>query len=294
MKKWFGKEVKIAISVLISVGILYAGINYLRGINLMKPTNYYYAYYQAVEGLSVSAPVTIDGYKVGLVQDIVYDYENNGAIKVLLNLDKKLRIPVGSKACLESDFLGTASIGLKLNPHVSEYYSKGAELESEVGGGLMHTLQSDLLPRVGDMLPKIDSILVGLQTLVNDPALVASVKRLDKITADLEKSSTQLSQAMSNEVPVILENVEGVTAQINQLTGTLNALPLQATVTSVQQTADNLQQMTTRINSSDNTLGLLLNDRLLYDRANGVLGSADSLLIDLRLNPKRYVHFSLF
>ncbi len=294
MKKWFGKEVKIAISVLVSVVILYAGINYLRGINLMKPTNYYYAYYPAVEGLSVSAPVTIDGYKVGLVQEIVYDYENNGAIKVLLNLDKKLRIPVGSKACLESDFLGTASIGLKLNPHVSEYYDKGAELEGELGSGLMQTLQSELLPQVSGLLPKIDSILTGLQTLVNDPALVASVKRLDKITADLEKSSSQLSQAMSNEVPVILENVEGVTAQVNQLAGTLNALPLQATVHSVKETADNLQQMTNRINSSDNTLGLLLNDRLLYDRANGVLGSADSLLIDLRLNPKRYVHFSLF
>ncbi len=294
MKKWFSKEIKIAISVLISIVILYAGINYLRGINLTKPTNYYYVYYPAVEGLSTSAPVTIDGYKVGLVQEIVYDYENNGAIKVLLNLDKKLKIPVGSKACLESDFLGTATIGLKLNPHVSEYYSRGDELEGEIKGGLMQSVQTELLPQMGALLPKIDSILTGLQAIVNDEALKASVKRIDKITADLEKTSGQLSLVMRDDVPEILKNVEGVTAQINQFSETLNGLPLQETVTSVQQTADNLQQMTTRINSSDNTLGLLLNDRLLYDRANGVLGSADSLLIDLRQNPKRYVHFSLF
>ena len=92
---------------------------------------------------------------------------------------------------------------------------------------------------------------------------------------------------MKDDVPAILDNVQGITAQVNQFSGTLNSLPLQSTMISVQKTSDNLQQITNR-------LGLLLNDRLLYDKANGVLGSVDSLMIDLRLNPKRYVHFSLF
>ena len=294
MKKWFGKEAKIALSVLISIFILYVGINYLKGINVMKPSNYYYVQFPSVGGLAQSAPVMIDGYKVGLVQEIVYDYDTNQTIKVLLNLDKKLKIPVDSRVYLETDMLGTSSVVIDLNPHVSEYYEHGALLQGEVKSGLMQSLQSELLPQVAVLLPKLDSILSGLQTLVNDPALVSSVKRLDRITANLERSSVQLSGMMQNDVPVILDNVQGITAQINQFSDTLNALPLQSTMASVQKTSYNLQQITSRLTSPDNSLGLLLNDRGLYDRANGVLGSVDSLMIDLRLNPKRYVHFSLF
>lgn len=294
MKKWFGKEAKIALSVLISILILYVGINYLKGINVMKPSNYYYVQLPSVGGLAQSAPVMIDGYKVGLVQEIVYDYDTNQTIKVLLNLDKKLKIPVDSRVYLETDMLGTSSVVIDLNPHVSEYYEHGALLQGEVKSGLMQSLQSELLPQVVVLLPKLDSILSGLQTLVNDPALVSSVKRLDRITANLERSSVQLSGMMQNDVPVILDNVQGITAQINQFSDTLNALPLQSTMASVQKTSYNLQQITSRLTSPDNSLGLLLNDRGLYDRANGVLGSVDSLMIDLRLNPKRYVHFSLF
>lgn len=294
MKKWFGKEAKIALSVLISILILYVGINYLKGINVMKPSNYYYVQFPSVGGLAQSAPVMIDGYKVGLVQEIVYDYDTNQTIEVLLNLDKKLKIPVDSRVYLETDMLGTSSVVIDLNPHVSEYYEHGALLQGEVKSGLMQSLQSELLPQVVVLLPKLDSILSGLQTLVNDPALVSSVKRLDRITANLERSSVQLSGMMQNDVPVILDNVQGITAQINQFSDTLNALPLQSTMASVQKTSYNLQQITSRLTSPDNSLGLLLNDRGLYDRANGVLGSVDSLMIDLRLNPKRYVHFSLF
>lgn len=294
MKKWFGKEVKIALSVLVSILILYVGINYLKGINVMKPANYYYVQFPSVGGLAQSAPVTIDGYKVGLVQEIVYDYDTNQTIQVLLNLDKKLKIPVDSRVYLETDMLGTASVVIDLNPHVSEYYEHGAVLQGEVKSGLMQSLQAELLPQVAVLLPKLDSILTGLQTLVNDPALSSSVKRLDHITANLEQSSAQLSGMMQNDVPEILDNVQGITAQINQFSDTLNTLPLQSTMASVQKTSYNLQQITSRLTSPDNSLGLLLNDRGLYDRANGVLGSVDSLMIDLRLNPKRYVHFSLF
>lgn len=294
MKKWFGKEAKIALSVLISILILYVGINYLKGINVMKPSNYYYVQFPSVAGLAQSAPVTIDGYKVGLVQEIVYDYDTNQTIKVLLNLDKKLKIPVDSRVYLETDMLGTSSVVIDLNPHVSEYYEHGALLQGEVKSGLMQSLQADLLPQVAVLLPKLDSIITGLQILVNDPALVSSVKRIDHITANLERSSAQLSGMMQNDVPVILDNVQGITAQINQFSDTLNTLPLQSTMASVQKTSYNLQQITSRLTSPDNSLGLLLNDRALYDRANGVLGSVDSLMIDLRLNPKRYVHFSLF
>ena len=171
MKKWFGKEVKIALSVLASILILYVGINYLKGINVMKPSNYYYVQFPNVAGLAQSAPVSIDGYKVGLVQEIVYDYDANGAIKVLLNLDKKLKIPVDSKVYLETDMLGTASIVIDLNPHVSEYYDHGAVIEGEVKSGLMQNIQGELLPQFALLLPKLDSILSVSYTHLTLPTI---------------------------------------------------------------------------------------------------------------------------
>ena len=111
MKKFFSKEVKIAITVIISLAFLFWGIEYLKGINLFTPVNFYYVHFDNVDGLTDSAPVTINGYQVGQVREIIYDYET-GNLRVLLSMDKQLRIPVKSAAVITSDVLGTAQIEL--------------------------------------------------------------------------------------------------------------------------------------------------------------------------------------
>ena len=103
MKKYFTKEVKIAISVIISAVILYFGIEFLKGVNLMQPSNYYYVKYANVTGLTVSTPVTVDGFKVGLVRNIEYDYDAYHGAVVEVMLDKKLKVPEGSKIVLQAD-----------------------------------------------------------------------------------------------------------------------------------------------------------------------------------------------
>ena len=113
MKRYFSKEALIAITVIISLCILYFGIEYLKGINLFKPANFYYAKFEKVDGLAVSAPVTINGFQVGQVREINYDYEKND-ISVLLSLNKDLRIPKESNVKLSVDMLGTAQLVLTL------------------------------------------------------------------------------------------------------------------------------------------------------------------------------------
>ena len=113
MKQIFRREVMIGLLVILALVLLYFGINFLKGVNIFKAANYYYASYNNVEGLAVSAPVTLNGYKIGLVRSISYDYNRPGNVIVEMSVDKSLRLPKGSTASLGSDLLGTASIDRK-------------------------------------------------------------------------------------------------------------------------------------------------------------------------------------
>ena len=293
MKKFFTKEVKIALSVILSLVVLYVGVQFLKGINVTKPANHYYVTFNNVQDLMVSSPVTVEGFKVGLVHEMQYDYENNGQVRVMLNLDKQLRIPKGSKIILTKSLLGNATIVIEMNPYVSEYYTSGDVIEGMVASDMLSNV-SAMIPQIEALIPKLDSILVGVQTLVNDPALSTSISRLDNITADLAASSQSLSRVMRYDVPTVLSTANTVLCRVDTFATTLNNLPLQNTISSVNNIAGNLELTTARLNATDNTLGLLLNDHYLYDRLTGTVSSLDSLLIDIRLRPKRYVHFSVF
>ena len=299
MKKFFRKEVKIAIAVIISLAFLFWGIEYLKGINLFKPVNFYYVHFKNVDGLTDSAPVTVNGYQVGQVREIIYDYDT-GNLRVLLSMDKSLRIPLKSEAVITSDVLGTAQIELNLSNN-KEYYKVGDELVGTSEAGLMDNVSNELLPSVAAIMPKIDSLLTNLNKVVSNPALNKSLNRLDNITANLEKSSRQLSVVMSHSVPGILDNVGGITKNIDAMTGdlkdvaaSLKTLPLDSTMNYVNSTASNLKQITDKVNSTDSSIGLLLNDKGLYNHIDHTVLSLDSLFMDLKKNPKRYVTFKIF
>lgn len=299
MKKFFRKEVKIAIAVIISMAFLFWGIEYLKGINLFKPVNFYYVHFKNVDGLTDSAPVTVNGYQVGQVREIIYDYDT-GNLRVLLSMDKSLRIPLKSEAVITSDVLGTAQIELNLSNN-KEYYKVGDELVGTSEAGLMDNVSNELLPSVAAIMPKIDSLLTNLNKVVSNPALNKSLNRLDNITANLEKSSRQLSVVMGHSVPGILDNVGGITKNIDAMTGdlkdvaaSLKTLPLDSTMNYVNSTASNLKQITDKVNGTDSSIGLLLNDKGLYNHIDHTVLSLDSLFMDLKKNPKRYVTFKIF
>ena len=299
MKKFFSKEVKIAITVIISLAFLFWGIEYLKGINLFTPVNFYYVHFDNVDGLTDSAPVTINGYQVGQVREIIYDYET-GNLRVLLSMDKQLRIPVKSAAVITSDVLGTAQIELELSDNTA-FYEVGAEIEGKSESGLMDNVSNELLPSVAAIMPKIDSVLTNLNKVVANPALTRSLDRLDNITANLEKSSRQLTVMLGQSVPGIVGNVDGITKNINAMTAdlkevsaSLKELPLDSAMLNVNNTARNLSLITDKVNGTDSSLGLLLNDRGLYNHIDHTVLSLDSLFMDLKKNPKRYVTFKIF
>lgn len=294
MKTVFTKEAKIGLVSIVSLALLYIGINYLKGVNLFKPVNHYYVAFSNVKGVTVSSPVFVEGFKVGLVREIAYDYDTTGKISVLVSLEDKMRINKGSYITVVNSFLGGAELHIHLNTFVDDYFHSGDTIEGRMESDMMTSVQENLLPSIEQMMPKLDSILGGLQTLVNHPALTQSLAHVEQTTASLEHSSRQLDQMLAKDVPVIVENLKGITANFESVSGQLKDLDLAGTMRTVNATLANLKLTTDKLNSADNSLGLLLNDRQLYDNLNGTMENASLLLLDLREHPKRYVHFSLF
>lgn len=294
MKKYFSKEVKIAISVIVSAVILYFGIEFLKGINLMQPSNYYYIKYDNVAGLTVSTPVTVDGFKVGLVRSIDYDYETYQGAVVEVMLDKKLRIPEGSKAVLQADLLGTVTLTLQLNKYVSTYCSPGDYLVGESDAGLMNNVEEELLPSLAALLPKIDSLLDGLNGVVRSQELNKTLTNVAQISDELRVASHHISTLLADTVPAIVSDVKRITHNLDGLTAELSQSNIKQTIAHIDWVVASVDTLMAKLHQPDNTVGALLTDRALYDALNRSVTSADSLLIDLRLNPKRYVHFSLF
>lgn len=299
MKK---KNILIATTVLLSLGLLIWGIEFLKGVNLFKPSNYYYAKFEKVDGLTEATPVTINGFQVGQVKEITYDFETN-QISVLLSMNKDLKVPEGSFAYIESSLTGTATMVISLGQS-NKYLNVGDELKGVTANGLMDQLSENVLPQVTGMMPKVDSILGNVNTLVGDPALRTSISRLDAITIELAKSSQQLTLLMNTlnkNVPGVMNNVNGITTNLasttgnlNEFSSNLNQMPLDSTINNLNSTIANLQELTNKLNGKDSSLGLLLNDKSLYNNADHAVASLDSLFIDVKKNPKRYINLKIF
>ncbi|MCC8152863.1 MAG: MlaD family protein, partial [Tannerellaceae bacterium] len=279
---------------IISLVLLYVGINYLKGINLFKPVNHYYVKFDNVKEVTVSSPVFIDGFKVGLVRSITYNYQTTDDITVEISLDEGMRINKGSYITIVKGLLSGGELHLQLNKNNPEFYKSGDVLEGRMGDDIMETVQDKILPGVEGLLPKIDSILISLNTLLAHPALSQSLDHIERSTANLEQSTRVMNSYLSRDVPVLMENIKITTDNFATISGQLKELDLVTTVNSINATLDNLTLTTEKLNSHDNTLGLLLNDTRLYENLNSTAANASNLLFDVKENPKRYVRFSVF
>ena len=294
MNKKFSKEIIIGIVTILSLVLLYIGVNYLKGINMFKPANYFYVSCTNVKDISISTPVFVEGFKIGLVRSIEYDYSSVNKIMLEISLDKGMKINKGSYVSIGSTLLSGAELYIILNTFSGEYLRPGDILEGRIKGGMMSSVEEELLPAVAVMLPKLDSILVGLQALVNNPALSQSLTNLERTTKQLESSSIQLNSFLRKDVPEISAGLKMTTSNLSLFSENLNRLELEQSINSLNSTFGNLNELTLRLNSKDNSLGLLLNDSLLYNNLNRTMENASGLLFDVKQNPKKYVRFSLF
>lgn len=290
------KEIKIALVAIVGILIMYFGINFLKGMNLFSTNNAYYMTFDDIQGLGASTPIYADGYKVGTVDGLEYDYKENGPIKVKVDINKDLRIPQGSKAEIVKDLMGNLQVNLLLANNPRERVEPGGIIPGAVNGGMMDKA-ANLIPVVEKMLPKLDSILTSVNALLADPALAASLHNVETITSNLTVSTRELNTLMAGlnkQVPGMIGKANGVLDNTNRLTANLASLDVQGTLNKVNQTLESAHQFAEKLNSNQGSLGLLMNDTKLYDNLTSTMSHADSLVIDLKAHPKRYVHFSVF
>ena len=295
MKK-FSKEIQIALVAIAGIAVLYFGLQFLKGMTLFSSDNTYYVKFKDVSGLSVASPIFANGYRVGVVEGIDFDYSNTGEIVASIGIDQQMQVPSGSRAEISTDLMGNVKVELVLGNLADGVVAPGDTISGAQHVGAMGKA-ADMIPAIQQMLPKLDSILASVNTLLADPAIASSLHNVDQITANLSRTSQDLSQfsaQLNQQMPQMLKNADGVLANTNQITKNLNELDLAATMNSVNTTLKNVEQMSATLNSKEGTLGLLMRDPRLYYNLNSTMMHADSLMIDLKEHPKRYVHFSVF
>ena len=291
--KYITKEVRIGIAGIIALCILVYGINYLKGINMFKPSSYFYVKFQNVNGLAKSSPVFADGVRVGIVRDIYYDYNQAENVIVEVELDTELRIPKGSSAELVSELMGGVRMNILLANNPREKYAVGDTIPGKLNNGMMESVAA-LMPQIEQMLPKLDSIMISLNNILNNQSIPATLHSVEKTAANLEVASGQLKVLMGRDIPQLTGKLNTIGDNFITISGNLKEIDYAATFKEIEQTLANVKMVTEKLNSKDNTVGLLLNDPQFYNNLIATTANAASLLEDLKEHPKRYVHFSLF
>lgn len=302
--KIFTREVKIALSAIVAIVLVYLLINFMKGINVFKSSNTYYVRFDNIAGLAVSNAVYANGYPVGIVRGIQYDYGNHERVVVAIELDKEMHMPRGTKAELVTSLMGGVTMSLILGPNPTDNLTQGDTISGGLHEGAVEKVEA-LMPTIMDMLPKLDSIVTNMARLSADPALAQTLRNTAEITNNLRRTSAKLDAMVGRDLPQMMQNLNKTSRNVERLSNNLAAINLQETINEVNASlaevkrfSANINAMTndlnSKLNSRDNTFGLLLNDRKLYDNLNHTVSSADSLLINVKAHPKRYVHFSIF
>lgn len=290
------KETKIGLLAILALAILYAGINYLKGLNLFKKKNTYYAYFENVNNVNEASPVLIDGYKVGIVTKINFDYKKGHGAYLVCDLDPQVKLTKGTKVSISQTALSGAEIILNL-PETSQasYYTPGDTLET-ISGGDIFSKTAKIIPAVAEILPKVDSLVVSINKLINRQeitdiliSLNNSAKQLSNAMAKINKSADKIDPILMNTNATV-EQFKGVGEKINQI----DFEKINPTLQNLQEMTSELRKVTEQLKKKDNTAGLMLNDDRLYHRIDSLANSADQLMRDIKEHPKRYVHFSVF
>jgi phospholipid/cholesterol/gamma-HCH transport system substrate-binding protein len=304
-------ETKVGILAAFAIALLIIGYNFLKGNSIFSNETSLFARYTRVDGLTVSKPVLINGYQIGRVAKL--QLEPGGTILATLSINSKYEIPKNSIARLEgTDLLGSKEIVMELG-NSKEMAEEGFTLNANVEKGLMEQVQP-VQKKAELIISKMDSILSSVNSILNPNFQKNVDKSFNSIAgtlASLETTSKKVDNLVGSEserIAAIFKNVEGITANlnnnnqkisailtnINTVTDKFAAANFKQTIDNANQAIGDLQTVISGIKDGKGSLGLLLNDTKMYDNLNSASKNLDALMIDLKANPKRYVHFSVF
>ncbi len=311
------REVKIGFLVIVTLAVAVWGYNWLKGNNLLQKRRDYYAVYTNVGGLSVNAPVVVNGFQVGAVSDIHLMPEHPELVLVTFRItDKKFKFPRDSEAKLASpSLLGGKVIDIQLgdssvyaNPGDTIFTSYQLDLQQQV-----NELVAPLKVKVESLLSNIDSILIPIQTIINDETarkLAEGLGRIPAIIANLERITYKVDTLISsekNKLSRIFSNVESISSNlknnndkissildnVDEITDSLAKSNFKKAIANATDILEKVDNIVTKIDNGEGTLGALINDDKLYLQIDSAAKNLNFLVDDIGQNPERYLHFSL-
>jgi phospholipid/cholesterol/gamma-HCH transport system substrate-binding protein len=298
------KEIKTAVLVLSGILLFIFIFNYLKGENLLSSSRKITAIYSNVEGLAISSAVTINGHKVGKVQDIRFTDDKSGMLEVSMLIDSDFNFSKNSIAELyESGLIGGKAISIIPAFDGSANTISGDVLKSKIKPGLTELVNQRLTP----LQEKIESVMVSADLLLNNVNSIfdektksdikGSISQLEQTISSFEKTSNSLQNLLEtnkNAINNSIGNFSDISDDLSIVTDKLSKSDFEQTINELKFSLNNFNSLLSDLDRGEGSLGKLFNDEGLYNNLEASLGQLESLLEDMKLNPKRYVHFSLF
>ena len=297
------REVKTGILALGAILLFIFGYNYLKGSNLLESNKVFYVTYDNVEGLSASAPVTINGLQVGKVQSIDFA-DTSGHLVVSFTVESDFKFSKESIVQIySSGFIGGNNLGIIPTYDANNIAVSGDTLQGVIQQGILDKVTGQLEPlekKIESTLTSLDTLLIGFNEILDEEGK----KNLQQTLGNLNASVASFRNLSGNMNSLLVDNKEKLNSTISnldttsknfaQLSDSLAQIELGATIAQLQGVVDNFNGITQKIENGEGSVGKLLKDEELYDNLAGAAGQLEQLLEDMKLNPKRYVHFSLF
>ena len=298
------KEIKTSILVISGIVLFIFIFNYLKGENILNNSRKISAIYDNVEGLAISSAVTINGHKVGKVQSINFTDDGSGKLKVIMLIESDFYFSNKSTAELyESGLIGGKAIAIIPAFDGSANTVSGDVLKSKIKPGLTELVNQRLTP----LQEKIESVMVSADLLLNNVNSIfdektkykikGSISQLEQTISSFEKTSNSIQNLLESNKNLInnsIANFSDISDDLSIVTDKLSKSDFEQTINELKFSLNNFNSLLSDLDRGEGSLGKLFNDEGLYNNLEASLGQLESLLEDMKLNPKRYVHFSLF
>lgn len=298
------REVKTSLLILGGIILLIFGYNYLKGQNLLDSARTFYVDYRNVEGLALSTPVTINGLPVGKVMDIKFNEDGSGNLRVRLLVDNDFDFSKNSLAELyEPGLIGGRAIAIVPAFDGAEKAKNGDVLKGDVKPGLSELVSQRLNPlqqKIEKMMLSADSLLVNINGIFDEETknnMKQSIAGLNQTISNFKTTTDILNQTISGnqgKIDNMINNADRATSNLAEVTESLKDSNLDETIKNFESTIASFDVIMADMKSGKGSIGKLLNDEGLYNNLEGASLQLEQLLQDMKLNPKRYVHFSLF